>query len=219
MKLIAKFFAFGVIAASATLAANASPIIGSISGNDDLAVFNNATGTINFGASGTVSSNPVGSTIAPYFSNGMAMTFYQDTLAGSNGNFFYNPIAGGSVGPLPGSTATTGGVEVFSITSPNGVTLAFYTTYDFTQAAFGTAASTPQGVLLTGLGYFTETGYDPTPGTFTLNGSESAGGVFSFGGTATATPVVTPEPNSLILLGTGLVSAAGVGFRKRRTIA
>jgi PEP-CTERM motif len=224
MKSIAKFLAIGVLTASTTLAAHATPINGSISGNDDLAVFNNANatfgglGTINFGASGSVSSVPVG--LGGFFTNGQPMTFYQNPQAPAmgTGDFFYSPTAGGTL-TLAGSTPTSGGVEVFSVTEA-GETLAFYVTSDTTMAVFGNSTNLPEGVLLTGTGYFIETGavnYDTTPASFTLNGSNSTS-VFSFGGTATANPPGVPEPSSLMLLGTGLVSAAGMAFRRRRAI-
>jgi hypothetical protein len=222
MKFIPKLLALGVIAASTTLASYATPIIGSISGDDDLATFNNANGTINFGASGFVSSVPTGSSFTPYFTNDAAMTFYQNTQAGSGGNFFYSTTPGGTL-TLPGSTATSGGVEVFSVTEA-GETLAFFVTSSTTNALFGTPSSTPQGLLLTGTGYFTETGvtnFDTTSATFTLNGSESTGNVFSFGGTAAASALTTtpiPEPSSLMLFGSGVIGAAGMVFRKRRSV-
>ena len=68
-------------------------------------------------------------------------------------------------------------------------------------------------ITATGTGMFTETGYSATPGTFILQSSNSGTTSLDITGTATA---VTPEPNSLVLMGTGLLAAAGMLFLRRR---
>jgi hypothetical protein len=217
MNHIGKLIAFGVFAASTTVAAHAVAITGSISGNDTNATFNNSTGNIFFGPTGVVSSLPTGATITPYFTtSGYPMTFNS-----AANPFFYSTSAGGTL-TIPGSTATTGGVQVFQIID-NGETLTYFVTSDTTVSLTGTPTSLPELLSLVGTGYFTETGvvnYSTTAANFTISGSTVDGAVFSFGGTAATLPgTVTPEPSSLMLLGTGLLSAAGMATRKRRAIA
>ena len=55
---------------------------------------------------------------------------------------------------------------------------------------------------------------DGSTGNYILTPDESGNG--SFSGTLTVAP--TPEPSSLILLGTGLLGAAGLVLRKRRSL-
>ena len=66
-------------------------------------------------------------------------------------------------------------------------------------------------------GYLEYSGTDQTSGTFTITNLLSGGTNISF--TSAAAVAATPEPNSLMLLGTGFVSAAGMLMRRRKMMA
>jgi hypothetical protein len=76
-----------------------------------------------------------------------------------------------------------------------------------------------------GTGTLTLTGYDSTPGTFSFSSTDSgsnfgASGSSTYGFDITATPTSdTPEPGSLVFLGTGLLGMAGFAYRKSKHLA
>jgi hypothetical protein len=153
---------------------------------------------------------------APY-----TITFYNpgtlSSAPGANTGVFA-PLAGASVTMAPGLANGTAipfstGFNVispFDLFSVGG--FSFYLT-DYT-AVFnygGVGCTNATCLAISGDGYFTGAGYTDTPGTFALTTQETGDQTST---TFSASAASAPEPESLALVGSGLIGLAGFARRK-----
>jgi hypothetical protein len=159
------------------------------------------SGSIGFGGNGTYNSTTdqftAGAIIPSTTGNGYVNVAGTGTLTMFT---TFNPATFYSF-----NAATIGPGEAVFTTTEGATTLSFLLT------SFTADGSNPAGGGFTGSGILSETGYSATAATFSLNTNASAGTFITFN-----TATVTPEPSSLVLLGSGLVGAAGMLIRRRR---
>lgn len=181
-----------------------------------LALADRLYGQLSVGGTGTISATKIvfshTKVMPPRTSPGVVLDSSVDFSAFTLGQTFR--YVAGTSGSAPASDVFASNtvatpVLLYTVTE-SGVTLNLYLT-SITSVVVGSASSTGS---FTGMGYVTLTGHSGTTAVmFALTNSSMGAGEKSFSAELTAP---TPEPNSLALLGTGVVGVAGMMFRKRK---
>jgi hypothetical protein len=197
LKRLAILSALVVGTASFANAATISQI--SIIGSNNFTI-SGSSGTITFLNPAIIGGTPTGN-FAPTFTSGNLVTMFP-----------------GFTGALPfalGFQTVQSRIGVPSVlamqTIEGGVTLDFFLT-DYSVAQ-STGACGIVCLNITGDGFYTETGFPQMPGAFTFT-TQATDAVGDTNVTFSGTGYETPEPASLMLLGTGMLGVVGIARRK-----
>jgi hypothetical protein len=165
-------------------------------------------GEINFSGNGGLSGTAGSLLTLTLLTNGLTATSNTADLAVATGSFNAFPTLPGTLQP----------VTVYAYTSPNFPALLFTTTYGTVTATFDPTTFIYSMIDTSGSseligGNLSETGYTTTYEVLDLT---SVANGTTFTADVLASPI--PELSSLILLGTGLIGASALFFRKQRRI-
>jgi hypothetical protein len=190
MKNLLKVFSLGVMLAASSTFAHASPVTGVI--------------VINGFGPGTPSNENGSVGPVPFTPSTTSISFTGTPVAAGNGSF----LSVNAVSFVPTFTFSYGTIApetLFSFTDGGTVT------FSVNSVVFAPVSSSIEFIGVRGGG-----AVDPTAAYFVLTpNGPPYGGDYSSKLTLTPPLGLAPEPSGLILLGTGLVSAAGLVLRKR----